>query len=74
MNHSDQMKAVEDRAFALRLSMSEALKLAKIAPSTWSRAKKRGLIRASTIKRIEDALDTYARWKADDEARREGKA
>lgn len=71
MTHADQMKAVEERAHALRLTTTDALTLAKVAPSTWSRAKKRGFIRASTIRRVEDALDSYAKWKADDEARRE---
>jgi hypothetical protein len=71
MKHSDQMQAVEDRAFALRLSTTDALNLARVSPSTWSRAKKRGFIRASTIRRVEEALDSYAKWKADDDARRE---
>jgi hypothetical protein len=62
---------VEDRAHSLRLSMTDALNLAKVAPSTWSRAKKRGFIRASTIRRVEEALDGFAKWKADDESRRE---
>lgn len=74
MTHSAQMQAVEDRAFALRLSTTDALKLAKVAPSTWSRAKQRGYIRASTLRRIEDALASYERWKAEDDQRREGQA
>ena len=72
MTHAEHMKAVEDRAFSLRLSTTDALNLAKVSPSTWSRAKRRGYIRASTIRRVEEALDSYAKWKADDEARRNG--
>jgi hypothetical protein len=74
MTHSAQMQAVEDRAFSLRLSTTDALKLAKVAPSTWSRAKRRGYIRASTIRKVEEALDVYAKWKAEDDARRDGQA
>jgi hypothetical protein len=73
MTHADQMQAVEDRAFSLRLSTTDALRLAKVAPSTWSRAKKRGFIRASTIRKVEEALNSFAKWKAEDEERREGR-
>lgn len=74
MTHADQMKKVEDRAFAARLNITDALRLAKVAPSTWSRAKRRGYIRASTIRRVEEALDGYERWKAEDDERREARA
>jgi hypothetical protein len=56
MKHSEQMKAVEDRVFALRLTMTDALQVAKVAHSTWSRAKSRGYIRARTLGRVEDAV------------------
>lgn len=73
MNHSDQMKAVEDRVFALRLTMTDVLRIAGVANSTWSRAKGRGYIRAKTLKRVEDAVTSHERWKAEDDERR-GKA
>jgi hypothetical protein len=56
MEHSEQMKAVESRVFALRLTMTDALQVAKVAHSTWSRAKSRGYIRARTLGRVEDAV------------------
>lgn len=56
MTQSEQMKAVEDRAFAARLSMAEVCKIAEIPHSTWSRAKTRGSIRAKTLRKVEDAL------------------
>lgn len=67
MTHAEQIKAVEDRAFAARLTMSDVLAIARIAPSTWSRAKARGTIRAKTLQRAEEALDWYER-KAREEA------
>lgn len=59
MTHADQIKAVEDRTFAARLTMQDVLRIAAVAPSTWSRAKSRGTIRAKTLKRVEDALAWY---------------
>jgi hypothetical protein len=56
MEHSEQMKAVEQRVFALRLTMTDALQVAKVAHSTWSRAKSRGYIRARTLGRVEEAV------------------
>lgn len=56
MEHSEQMKAVEARVFALRLTMTDALQVAKVAHSTWSRAKSRGYIRARTLGRVEEAV------------------
>lgn len=56
MKHSEQMKVVEDRVFALRLTMTDALQVAKVANSTWSRAKSRGYIRARTLGRVEEAV------------------
>lgn len=58
---AEQIKAVEDRAFAARLTMGDVLRIAKVAHSTWSRAKSRGTIRAKTLKRVEEALDWYER-------------
>lgn len=54
--------------------MKEVLRLAGVAESTWSRAKFRGTIRAKTLKRVEEAISQYERWKAEDDARREGLA
>lgn len=56
MTAAEQMKKVEDRVFALRLTMTDALKIAKVANSTWSRAKARGYIRARTLGRVEEAV------------------
>ena len=61
MSHADQMKAVEDRVFALRLTMTDVLRIARVANSTWSRAKSRGFIRAKTLGRVEEAVDRYER-------------
>lgn len=43
--------------------MGEVCQIARVAPSTWSRAKARGTIRAKTLQRIEEALD-YCEAKA----------
>jgi hypothetical protein len=59
MTHTDQMRAVEERVFALRLTMTDVLRIAKVANSTWSRAKSRGYIRARTLGRVEDAVAWY---------------
>lgn len=64
MNHADDMKAVESRVFALRLTMSDALLIAGVANSTWSRAKARGFIRATTLGRVEDAVASLERVRA----------
>ena len=72
MTPAEQMKAVEDRVFRLRLTMTDVLKLATVSPSTWSRAKGRGYCRASTLKKVEDAVGQFEKWKAEDDARREG--
>lgn len=66
MNHADEMKAVEDRVFALRLTMTDALKIAGVADSTWSRAKARGYIRAKTLGRVEEAVASLERVRAGD--------
>ncbi len=68
------MKAVEDRVFNLRLTMTDVLKIAGVANSTWSRAKGRGYIRATTLKRVEDAVAQHEKWRAEDDARRGGTA
>lgn len=64
MTQTEQMQAVEDRAHTARVTMGRILHMAGVAHSTWSRAKARGRIRASTIKRVEDALDLYESWEA----------
>lgn len=61
MSHLEEMKAVEARVFALRLNMVDALKIARVAPSTWSRAKKREFIRARTLGRVEEAVSFLER-------------
>jgi hypothetical protein len=53
------MNAVEQRAFDARLTMTELCGLARIAPSTWSRARSRGTIRPRTLKAMEDALAAH---------------
>lgn len=58
------MTAVEQRAFALRRPMGEVCAIARVAHSTWSRAKARGYIRARTILRVEEALDYLERERA----------
>lgn len=62
---SEQMKAVEDRVFAARLTMQDVLRIARVAHSTWSRAKSRGTIRAKTLARVEDAISYVERTKSE---------
>lgn len=66
MTPSEQISAVEKRAFDARLTMQDVLRIAKVAPSTWSRAKSRGTIRAKTLAKVEDALAWYERQRAAD--------
>jgi hypothetical protein len=73
MTPSEEMQAVEKRVFAVRLTMTDVLKLAGVANSTWSRAKSRGYIRPRTLRRVEEAVEQHERWKAEDDARREGR-
>jgi hypothetical protein len=56
---AEQLQAVESRAFNARLTMGEVLRVAGVAHSTWSRAKARGYCRATTLRRVEEALDWY---------------
>lgn len=65
MSPIEAIEAAEKRAFALRMTMGEVCQFAGIAHSTWSRAKKRGFIRAKKIKQVEDALG----WLEDKQAR-----
>lgn len=67
MTHLEQMLKVEERAHALRLTMSDVLRFAGVAHSTWSRAKARGYIRASTIGRVEAELDAAEKRRAEQE-------
>lgn len=59
MTQTEQMEAVERRAHTARITMGDLLRIARVAHSTWSRAKARGYIRARTIKRVEEAMDWY---------------
>ena len=65
MNHLDQMKAVETRAFNARINMGDLLRIAKVAHSTWSRAKKRQFIRARTLEKVEGAIAWYEQQRAE---------
>lgn len=56
MTQTDQLEAVEQRAFDARLTMQEVCERAGVAQSTWSRAKARGSIRVKTLRRIEAAV------------------
>jgi hypothetical protein len=55
---------IEQRAFDLRKNMGDVCAIARVAHSTWSRAKKRGFIRPRTLERIERALDFLDRQAA----------
>lgn len=48
--------ALERRAAAARVTMKELCAAANVAQSTWSRAKSRGNVRVSTLRKMEDAL------------------
>lgn len=61
---TEPMKAVEARAYAARLTITDVLRFARVAGSTWVRAKDRGFIRASTLKRVEEAMSWYEREQA----------
>jgi hypothetical protein len=51
-----EIGAVEKRAAAARLTMGELCSMAGVAASTWSRAKARGKVRVSTVRRLEEKL------------------
>lgn len=70
---SRRAQAVEKRAAALRMTMGQVCEKADVAHSTWSRAKARGRIRATTLKAVEDFLD-QAEGRASDRAERNGGA
>lgn len=53
----NQAARIERRAAELWLTMGDVCDLAVVSASTWSRAKKRGRIRSSTMEKIEGALD-----------------
>lgn len=65
MSPVEAMATVESRAFALRKTMGELCQLSGVAQSTWSRAKKRGYIRAKKLAQIEDTLDWLERQRAE---------
>lgn len=44
--------------------MGHVLRMAGVAHSTWSRAKARGYVRATTMRRVEEALELYESWEA----------
>lgn len=58
------IEAAEARAFELRLTMAEVCQAAAIDPAVWSRAKTRGTVRVSTLRRVEAALDAFERTRA----------
>jgi len=52
-----EIAAVERRAAAARLTMSELCVMAKVHHSTWSRAKTRGSVRVAVVRKMEAQLD-----------------
>lgn len=64
MTIAEAIAAIESRAFDLRLPMGAVCKEAGVAHSTWSRARERGIIRATTLGRMEAALERLEQTKA----------
>ncbi len=56
MTKTEQMQAVEDRAFAARRTMQQVCDRASVYPSVWSRAKSRGVVSVDVMVRMERAL------------------
>lgn len=59
----DHMRHVEERAFAVRKTVSQVCDLAGVYPSVWSRAKGRGTVSIDVISRMERALDRLEKEK-----------
>lgn len=56
--------AVEERAAAARLTVQELCEIAGVFTSSWSRAKTRGKIRVTMLRKMEHALDEIEAAKA----------
>lgn len=57
MDKESHLKALEERCFAARISMSEAFKLAKVSGATLARWRKDpNTMRATTLAKVEQAL------------------
>jgi len=57
MDKAAHILAVEQRAFAVRKTVSQVCDLAGVYPQTWSRAKGRGAVSIDVLVRMERALD-----------------
>jgi hypothetical protein len=64
MSQKQAIKAVESRAFAVRMTVTELCAAAGVPQPSWSRAKRRGTISVKTLRAMEETL-------AEIEARRE---
>jgi hypothetical protein len=62
------MEAVEQRAFAARITISDLCERARVHQSVWSRAKKRQTIRVKVLDRIEAALTSVEQDRSQSDA------
>lgn len=74
MTPREAIDAVESRAFALRLTMTDLCRIAQVNRSSWSRAKSRGSIRPKTLGKMEDTLNYLERQRAHRDAAATGPA
>lgn len=58
------LSAVENRAFSLRLTMTEVCTEAGIQLPTWSRAKRQNRISVRVLRSVESALDRIEQERA----------
>lgn len=65
MTKLDHILAVEQRAFAVRKTVSQVCDLAGVYPQTWSRAKSRGAVSVDTLLRMERVLDKLEKEQAE---------
>lgn len=56
MSQKQAIKAVESRAFQLRLSVTDVCEAAGVHQPSWSRAKRRGRISVGLLRKMEDTL------------------
>lgn len=68
MTPTEQMARVEERAFALRMTMAEICAAAGVKQPVWSRAKHRGTVSPKLLGRIEAVVSSIERQRqADDD-------
>lgn len=56
MSQKQAIKAVESRAFALRITVTDLCNAAGVPQPSWSRAKRRGTVSLDTLRKMEGKL------------------